>query len=113
MIHRGRTAAVRSAVRTVGALALVAALLLTGCGSDDEPDEGAAGPQPQSQDGDERVDGIATRNLEEEGLTPQPGGSLAFGIEAETDGWNPVVNRWALSGHYVASAIYDTLVTLG
>lgn len=113
MIHRGRTAAVRSAVRTVGALALVAALLLTGCGSDDEPDEGAAGPQQQSQDGDERVDGIATRNLEEEGLTPQPGGSLAFGIEAETDGWNPVVNRWALSGHYVASAIYDTLVTLG
>jgi ABC-type transport system substrate-binding protein len=99
-----------------GALALVAcaSLLLGACGGGgDDDDEGsqAAEESEARPDGDERVDGILTQNLDDGG-TPTDGGSLAFGLEAETDGWNPVANRWAVSGHYVASAIFDTLTTI-
>jgi len=45
---------------------------------------------------------------------PQPGGTLVFGIEAETDATlNPTTSRFAISGHTVASAIYDPLMVLG
>jgi len=40
---------------------------------------------------------------------PIPGGSLAFGIEAETDGFNPTSNRWAISGYMIANAVFDPL----
>lgn len=40
---------------------------------------------------------------------PTPGGSVAFGIEAETDGFNPTSNRWAISGFMVANAVFDPL----
>ncbi|MFN8041371.1 MAG: ABC transporter substrate-binding protein [Acidimicrobiales bacterium] len=41
---------------------------------------------------------------------PKPGGTLVFGLEAETDGWNPTTNRWAASGTQVALAVFDPLV---
>jgi peptide/nickel transport system substrate-binding protein len=44
--------------------------------------------------------------------TPKDGGSIVWGLEAETDSLSPSVGRWALSGHMVASAIFDPLVTL-
>ena len=40
---------------------------------------------------------------------PQYGGTVTFGIEAETDGWNPTSNRWAISGYMVGSAVFDPL----
>jgi ABC-type transport system substrate-binding protein len=40
-----------------------------------------------------------------------PGGKLIFGLEAETDGWDPTINRWAVSGHQVAQTIFDQLAT--
>jgi ABC-type transport system substrate-binding protein len=43
---------------------------------------------------------------------PQPGGTLVFGIEAETQAWNPTTSRFAISGHTVASSIYDPLMTI-
>jgi ABC-type transport system substrate-binding protein len=43
----------------------------------------------------------------------QPGGTLVFGVEAETDGgWNPSSSRFAISGHTVASAIFDPLMVI-
>ena len=41
---------------------------------------------------------------------PKPGGSLTYAVEAETDGFNPSVNRWAISGFMVANAVFDPLV---
>ncbi|GIU84841.1 MAG: glutathione ABC transporter substrate-binding protein [Acidimicrobiales bacterium] len=43
---------------------------------------------------------------------PTPGGTLVYGLEAESDGWNPARNRWALSGLMVAMAVYDPLAML-
>ncbi|NCY16834.1 MAG: hypothetical protein EBX39_08705 [Actinobacteria bacterium] len=40
---------------------------------------------------------------------PKPGGSVTFGIEAETDGFNPTTNRWAVSGYMVGNAVFDPL----
>ncbi|MFN8038174.1 MAG: ABC transporter substrate-binding protein [Acidimicrobiales bacterium] len=44
--------------------------------------------------------------------TPKTGGTLRYGLEAETDGFNPTVNRWAISGTQVGLAVYDPLVAL-
>jgi ABC-type transport system substrate-binding protein len=40
---------------------------------------------------------------------PVRGGSLVIGLEAETDGFDPRINRWATSGQFVAQALFDTL----
>ena len=44
--------------------------------------------------------------------TPKVGGTLVYGLEAETDGFNPTVNRWAISGTQIGLAVYDPLVAL-
>jgi peptide/nickel transport system substrate-binding protein len=44
--------------------------------------------------------------------TPVSGGTVVWGLEAETDGLNPISGRWVVSGHVMASAIFDPLVTL-
>jgi ABC-type transport system substrate-binding protein len=41
--------------------------------------------------------------------SPKPGGSLVYGVEAESDGFNPTSNRWAISGLMVANAVFDPL----
>lgn len=40
---------------------------------------------------------------------PQSGGTLAYALEAESDGFNPTANRWAISGMMVANAVFDPL----
>ncbi len=40
---------------------------------------------------------------------PHTGGKLVFGLDAETDGWNPTSNRWAVAGTTVANAVFDPL----
>ncbi len=44
-------------------------------------------------------------------LVPQAGGSLTVAIDADSSGYNPVVDPWATAGHNVARAIFDTLAT--
>ncbi len=51
-------------------------------------------------------------NLPSDDGTPKDGGSLVWGLEAETDSMSPSVGRWAQPGHMMASAIFDPLVTL-
>ena len=41
--------------------------------------------------------------------TPKPGGTLKFGLNAETNGWSPVLDEWAGSAYIVAGAIFDHL----
>ncbi len=40
---------------------------------------------------------------------PTSGGSVKFAVEADSDGFNPATNRWAVSGHMVGSAVFDPL----
>jgi ABC-type transport system substrate-binding protein len=40
---------------------------------------------------------------------PVSGGSIAFGLSAETDGWDVTAGRWAGSAYIVGNAIYDPL----
>ena len=56
--------------------------------------------------------GDAAGNLPTDEGTPKDGGSLVWGLEAETDSMSPSVGRWAQSGHMMASAVFDPLVTL-
>ncbi|HEX5613753.1 MAG TPA: ABC transporter substrate-binding protein [Acidimicrobiia bacterium] len=41
--------------------------------------------------------------------TPQPGGSLTVGIEAESNGLNPTSSSFAVSGTLMATAVFDTI----
>ncbi|MFM8896214.1 MAG: ABC transporter substrate-binding protein [Actinomycetales bacterium] len=40
---------------------------------------------------------------------PKAGGSIKFAVEAETDGFNPTSNRWAISGYMIGNAVFDPL----
>ena len=47
--------------------------------------------------------------MQESDETPVAGGKIAYGLAAETNGWNPSASQWASSGHEVARTIFDTL----
>jgi len=90
-------------IATVGAVLLVA-LVAVGCGSSND----GAGTNGPSNDGS----GVDAANPEisiaPEGK-PVLGGRLVYGIEAESDGFDPTKNRWAISGVEVAMTVYDPL----
>lgn len=77
-----------------------AAVLLVGCGGDDG-DEGAEAPS-----GDERTETTAPAD------EPVAGGTLTFAVEAESDGYNPIANRWSISGNTIGSAVYESLTVV-
>ena len=55
-------------------------------------------------------DDIGDGAYAEEEVVPVAGGTLRLMMEAESDGLNPTVNRFAIAGHMMAGAIFDTLV---
>jgi peptide/nickel transport system substrate-binding protein len=77
------------------ALLTVLALVVAACGGSDDNTDSA---QPTAPPAD--IENVQT------------GGRLVVGLDSETDGYNPTTNRFAHSGHTVASAIYDTLATI-
>jgi peptide/nickel transport system substrate-binding protein len=85
------------AFRLPVALACLLTLGLTACGGDDDGGDTGA------------PDATTAPTVPEE--IPR-GGRVVIGIDAESDGYNPVTNRFAHSGHTVASAVYDTLTTI-
>ena len=93
-------------------LAAVLVVLALGAGACSSSDDGDG-----ETTADTAAEAVATdvrmQNMEGD-LDGEPidGGRLIWGLEAETDGWNPVVNRWALSGHMVGSAIFDPLASI-
>ena len=80
--------------RLVAAIALLVALLATACGSSSRT----------AQDADGGNAGVV-----EDDTGAQTGGNLVYGLEAESDGWNPANSKWAASGLMVARAVFDTL----
>ena len=84
--------------RMVGiALAVLMATVAAGCGG--------------SSGGGDAADGSArtTDITRAASGAPRSGGRVVYGIEAETDGFNPTANRWAASGYMIASAVFDPL----
>jgi peptide/nickel transport system substrate-binding protein len=77
------------------AVALALALLVSACN-----DSGNGSP-PESESGNAGV-------IEEDGGA-RPGGRIVYGLEAESDGWNPSNSKWAPSGLEVARAVFDTI----
>ena len=53
----------------------------------------------------------ANRGLVENDDAPKLGGKLVYGLQSESNGWNPGTNQWASSGLLVAHAIFDTIAT--
>ena len=94
----------RGRVRLV-AFGVAAALVAAACGgSDDGGDDEAA----SVEEGVEGATG-AIRDVSEQG-EPVTGGSITFGLEAETTSWLPGEGQFANSGVSVAYALYDPLI---
>ncbi|HEY5155276.1 MAG TPA: ABC transporter substrate-binding protein [Acidimicrobiales bacterium] len=92
---------VRRALVTPVALLLTITVVAAACGSSKSTTQATIAP----------ASGADTSHLPTDG-TPKDGGSLAWGLEGESDSLNPVTGRWALSGHMVGSAIFDSLAAL-
>lgn len=89
--------------RRLGAIACVTAtmaLFAAGCGS---------AADNQSSGSTQRQGAAETDVTIGESEKPRRGGSLVYGLEAESDGFDPTVNRFAIAGMMVAMAIYDPL----
>lgn len=84
------------------AILLSMAMLLAACGS------GSGSSSPN----DTTANGMYTSVTLASSGTPHTGGSLTYALEAESDGFNPTQNRWAVSGTMVALAVFDPLVAL-
>ncbi|MCU0268815.1 MAG: ABC transporter substrate-binding protein [Acidimicrobiales bacterium] len=91
----------------LASLALVG-LLAAACGSGDDDAEEPASEQDATAPG-ETDTGVGTDVTIAPDGAPTPGGTLVYGLDAETDGWDPVDNRWSPPGTIVGLTIYDPL----
>lgn len=89
----------------VTATAAALGLLAVGCGSS----ESGSGDTPATAPPGGAASTDADITVPVSGA-PKPGGKLVYGLEAETDGFNPTSSRWAVSGMDVANAVYDPLM---
>ena len=78
-------------------LALIS-LVAAACGGGDDDNEGT-----------EAGEGIVEGEEEEEAGDPVIGGTLNYGVEAESAGWQPCVDSHSESGTIAMRAMYDTL----
>ena len=92
----------RRAPIVLAAVLCLIALIAGACGSsDDDGDGGGAteGTAPELS---------ADVTIAPEG-DPTPGGSVVYGLEAESDGYDPTSNRFAPAGTIIGLAVYDPL----
>ncbi len=85
-------------LRVVIAGVVVSAFVATACGSG-STSHPASVPKPAAAIYDSSA--------------PREGGTLTIGLDAETDGWNPVASQWSAQGYAIGGAIFDPLVTGG
>jgi peptide/nickel transport system substrate-binding protein len=90
------------------ALLLGLSMIAAACGDDDDGGGGTAAP-----DGEEEEETTSTTEAVDEG-EPQPGGSLVYGLEADTaTPWTPAKSVCAISCHMVMRSVYDPLTLYG
>jgi ABC-type transport system substrate-binding protein len=82
---------------------LAAALVMSACSS-----SGSTAAGPPASTPDTGLQGPSTVIPDNEG-TPQSGGALVFGIDAEPAGLSPVSNNFATSAQLIASSMLETL----
>ncbi len=90
----------RTALLAPVALALALLLLASACGSSSSTKHAASAVKTYSG------------NVPANEGTPRDGGTLAWGLEAESDSLSPITGRWALSAQMIGSAIFDPIVTM-
>ncbi len=95
------TAGRRALLIPATALALALVLVASACGSSSSSTKATAS-SVKTYGG----------NLPANEGTPRNGGTLAWGLEAESDSLSPITGRWALSAQMVGSAIFDPLATM-
>ncbi len=88
--------------RGVAGAAAVAAVALVGIGC------GAKGATSTSSDTSVVPQRVNT-GLVETDDAPVMGGKIVYGINAETNGWNPGTNQWAPAGLTVMRTFFDTM----
>lgn len=70
----------------------------------------ACGDGSDTSSSDTSVKGVQDNQvIESPDEKPTPGGTITYGLEADSDGFNPTVNRWAIAGVMVGLAVYDPL----
>ncbi|MTB11359.1 MAG: hypothetical protein F2928_04350, partial [Actinobacteria bacterium] len=87
--------------RAAIAVGLTFAFLAASCGSDSEGTEAPTTEAPTSEAPTTEAPG-----------TPVAGGTLRYGVEAETDGLNPTSSAFAVSAYVMGNAVFDTLTAL-
>jgi len=100
----------RFGLGVAAAAVALAGLLFAGCSqAGDGNGDGAVNPPiTADDDGEIRLDFV-----NEPTSDPVSGGSLSFGLSAETDGWNVTAGRWAGSAYIVGNALFDPLAAYG
>lgn len=100
--HMIRSSRARSRWQVPVGASVALALLVGACGGggDDDASEGTDGPATS-----------ANEQLIEPTGEVTPGGDVIFALEAETTGWDPTLDRWAVSGHQVGQTVFDQLAT--
>lgn len=78
---------------TIFASLALLGLIAGACGSDDKKDTGGGGSSDTSA------------------VAAKDGGEFVFGLEAEADGLSPTHSSFAVTGHLVASAVFDPLAS--
>ncbi|MCX7621546.1 MAG: ABC transporter substrate-binding protein, partial [Acidimicrobiales bacterium] len=86
----------------LSAMVVLAALVAAACGRNDS---GGGGGREGSSQASSEV-GVTRPSASQ----PKDGGKLTYGLEAETDGFNPTRNRFAVSGLIIGNAVFDPLV---
>ena len=81
----------------LGAAAIALSLVLVACG----------GSSSSSNESTKETSDVTIKASGD----PKTGGTVKFGLEAETDGFNPTTNRWAVSGYMVGNAVFDPLAS--
>ena len=83
---------------------LALTLLAAGCSQAGDGETGQSDAVTTDDDGNVRLDYVNAPPSD-----PVSGGTLVFGIAAETDGWRVTDGRWANSAYIVGNAIFDPL----
>jgi peptide/nickel transport system substrate-binding protein len=88
----------------IGALIAIA-LLAASCGGGTSSTTDGKGPDGTAAPSD----AVKTDITVKPATTAKRGGTLVYGLEADTDGFDPAVNRWAAVGLIMAGAVFDPL----
>jgi peptide/nickel transport system substrate-binding protein len=79
--------------------------------SDDNTSDDTSASDEAASDGADADDSVGVVEIEEDPVETGPvaGGTLRFGVQAETDGLNPTSSAFAPAGYTMANAVFDTL----